>query len=527
MRARSMVHVLLVLALAAGLLVGSSSGASPAPRDRLSTYDLIERAVDRGRISRATGDLYLAYALGAPGKLPPAYRSDVPWEGTLAALRVQKALKRLPAGPVKREIRGLLKATAGPGDPGLGTCLVSTAPMPDTRQTRHFYIEYNALTLGGGLTIDDYAASLEGAWNKEVTKFKWAAPPVYRPNPAPNGKYHVRIDELSPVIYGFVSNEGSHAGPVGNNPNTGWNEGDADASCMVLNRDFSQFPGTPRAALDATTAHEFNHSIQFGYGGLSGPNTPDDIYIEGGATWMEDEVFDYSNDNYNYLWPTFEDDMGQYDDSPYPYWITFRGITERYGTGVSGGGENVMQNFWEITSKNQGSNLQAMQKALAKRNTNLANAYHAYAIAVKFNRRCGGNYVYPYCFQEGPNYVNAAGPTEPHGTIGSRGGSYEGQVPDNYALNWVRIPAGGSSYRVALANTSAGGRLRGTIACDTGSRLRLTAFPSVVGAGASTSVASFNPSGCLQAVVVVTNQRQTGANPPESAQRSYRVSTGA
>jgi hypothetical protein len=70
---------------------------------------------------------------------------------------------------------------------------------------------------------------------------------------------------------------------------------------MVLNRDYSAFPGTPLAALQATAAHEFNHSLQFGYGAITGANSPDDSFVEGGASWMEDEVFDSSNDNYNYL----------------------------------------------------------------------------------------------------------------------------------------------------------------------------------------------------------------------------------
>ena len=74
---------------------------------------------------------------------------------------------------------------------------------------------------------------------------------------------------------------------------------------MVLNRDYSGFPSTPQASLDSTTAHEFNHSIQFGYGALAGANVPDDVFVEGGATWMEDEVHDAADDNYNYLWPGF------------------------------------------------------------------------------------------------------------------------------------------------------------------------------------------------------------------------------
>ncbi|HZG49173.1 MAG TPA: hypothetical protein VEY90_06595 [Thermoleophilaceae bacterium] len=114
---------------------------------------------------------------------------------------------------------------------------------------------------------------------------------------------------------------------------------------MVLNRDYGGFPSVPQAALDATTAHELNHSIQYGYGALHGSNLPDDVFAEGGATWMEDEVHDAADDNHSYLWPTFSESMGDYDGSPYPYWITFRGLTERYGTGSAFGGEQVMQDF--------------------------------------------------------------------------------------------------------------------------------------------------------------------------------------
>ena len=79
---------------------------------------------------------------------------------------------------------------------------------------------------------------------------------------------------------------------------------------------------------------------------------PDDVFVEGGATWMEDEVHDAADDNHYYLWPLFRQSLGDYDGSPYPYWITFRGFTERYGTGSAGGSEQVMQDFWELTSQN-------------------------------------------------------------------------------------------------------------------------------------------------------------------------------
>lgn len=522
------VRILVVVMLVAGGVAAATPATSSARATRaaVTTPELIDRAVAKGALSRKTGLLYLAYAIAAPERLPHAYRGTQPWDATVEILQLQRAVPKLRDAAVRAEIESLLALSAsGPGEPGLGTCLISTVPMPDTHETEHFYIEYNALTLGGGLTIEDYAASLEGAWAAQVDAFGWAAPPVYTENPAPGGKYHVRIDELSPLIYGFVSNGGSHAGRVGDNPNTPWDDQDADASCMVLNRDFSLFPGTPQQAMDATTAHEFNHSIQFGYGALSGANSPDDVFVEGGATWMEDEVYDGADDNYNYLWPTFADDMGDYDRSPYPYWVTFRGLTERYGASVPGGGEDVMQIFWELTSRNEASNLDAMQAALAAHGTNLEDAYHAYSIAVKFNRACGGGYVYPYCFEEGPSYVAAAGATEPHGTIASPGGSFSSTVPDNYALNWVALPTSGT-YSVGLSNTSAGGALRSTIACDTGTGLTLLALP-VAGPGETVSYAGFDPAGCAEVVLSITNQAQTAANPSTSAARSYTVTTSA
>jgi Ca2+-binding RTX toxin-like protein len=295
---------------------------------------------------------------------------------------------------------------------------------------------------------------------------------------------------------------------------------------MVLNSDYAPFPGTPQQALDATTAHELNHSIQFGYGGLTGANRPDDVFVEGGATWMEDEVFDNANDNYNYLWPDFDDDMGSYRDSPYPYWVTFRGLAERYGTGVAGGGEAVLQRFWEHTSRITGNNLTAMNKALIPEGTTLARAFHDYAIAVRFNKACTGQYDYPHCFQEGPNYVGATGGTQSHSSIPAVGGSRARTLPDNYALNWIDLPVG-STYSVTLTNTSGGGELRATIVCDTGSDFTLHAMPAAVRAGKTTWLPRMQTDACSRVVSVITNQSQTAANPSSSPGRSYILDTGA
>ncbi|MFQ5435524.1 MAG: hypothetical protein ACE5FD_11665, partial [Anaerolineae bacterium] len=385
-------------------LTGKSTKPAQAERTprRLTTPQLIEAAQVRGDLSLADANLMLAYALFAPDKLPANLRGSLPWDGTLPLLELRTAVTKLPPSAARSEIETLVNAT----------CSSSSGTLPNSVATAHYFVEYGAIS--GGLTINDYTTSLETTWTTMVDTFGWAAPLSKRGD----NLYHVRIDNLGSGLYGYVSNGGTFAGFVGDNPNTAWNEGDAYASCMVLNRNYTGFPSPPQASMDATVAHEFNHSIQFGYGALSGGNVADGSFIEGGASWVEDEVFDNADDNYFYLWPDFEACMGQYNPGfPYPYWIVFRGLTEPYGTGTANGGEQIMQDFWELTSQNAASNLDALNQALQTAGTNLPDAYHAFAIAAKFNKACGGGYVSPYCFEEAAGYVNVAGSTAVHRTI--------------------------------------------------------------------------------------------------------------
>lgn len=501
--------LLLVVGLALPGEQHRAQASQPAATE-FATPALIHNALASGEISQDLAYLYLAYALGDYQSLPVKFRSDLPWDGTLPLRDLDAGVKTMRSGALKSTVQALLS----------GTCGTSTANLPSYATSTHFYVEYGSIS--GGLVIQDYANSLETAWGTEVDQFGWAAPPLVTSDP---DHYHVRIDDLGGGLYGFVSPSGTYAGFFGNNPNTSWNEGDAYATCMVLNRDYSGFPGFASDSLEATTAHEFNHSIQYGYGALGSDYPVDDIFIEGGATWMEDEVFDASNDNYNYLWPTFSSCMGQYLGSAYPYWITFRGLTERFGSGISAGGEQIMQDFWELTSKRQSSNLKAMNAALNNQSTTLANAFHAYAIAVKFNKPCGGAYVYPYCLEESNGYLAKAGPTPLTSSIGTVGGSYTGGIEDNYALNWIGLPTNGGSFDVTLENTSSGGQLHASVVCDTGSTLVVNSFPSLVGPGDSSTLSGITPSGCNSLVAVLTNQSQTADNPSFCSNSSYRLGT--
>jgi Ca2+-binding RTX toxin-like protein len=524
---------LLLIALPLAGIAHAAPEPQPKPQLGQSTPELLDRAVARGEIDRDTADLYLAYALSTEHeRVPDRYVGAEPWDGTFPLLDLQRELSRGRAGRHASEIGRVL-------DPGRATaandCGGVTGGVNSTTTT-NFYIDFG--TIGGGLTIDSYKTSLQAAWNTEIGTFGWAAPPLNSTPATPGGaRYHVVIANLGAGLYGFVTNAGDFAGDMGNNPNTsGWTETDAFATCMALNQDYSAFPGTSQQALDATTGHEFNHSIQFGYGTLTGNdgtgNVADSVFVEGGATWMEDEAFDAANDNYNYLWPNFTRDMGTYSDgagaeSPYPYWVVFRALTEPYGAGVANGGEDVFQRYWEAISQNTSEDLVAMNSALLAEGTNLADAYHAAAVALRYNKACVGMYLLPYCLEEGPAYVTAAGGPPPfQGTIASVGTSVMRSVRDNYALNWVKLPATGT-YDVTLQNTSGGGQLRASAACDTGLEILVFPFPDVAGGGQTRTLQDFNATSCTNGTefAVITNQNQTAADPGSSAARTYTLST--
>jgi hypothetical protein len=516
--------------IAAGVLLASASllgqaGARPERSDDRvpslapagSTPSLIEAAVGSGAIDRATADRYLAYALSDPARLPTRFRSSVPWRGTLPLLALEDRAEA--AGTTVARLAGTEERRGADGCGGYNDS------QPKKRVTKHFLIRYDASAIKGGLTIRNYARTLETSWKTEIGRFGWPAPP-FKGNA--NGLFHVRIEHLGTSLYGFVTTNGATAGLVGNNPNTAWADHDAYASCMVLNQDYRGFPSVPLKSLQATAAHEFNHGIQFGEGGLTGVGHPDYVFTEGGATWMEDEVFDNANDNYFYLWPPLDKSMGEFGagNDIYSYWLTFRAMTERYGSGRSGGGENVMQRFWARTSRESANNLNALDDGLASKGGNLPDAFHDAAISIRFSRPCDGvGYDYPYCLEEGAAYRNLVGSFGNNTSVGPIGGSAAGTIRDDYAARFVGLPTGSTSYDVVLSNDDAGGELRGSVVCDTGSALEVHAMSQVAAGGQHAHLNGFDPTDCSTVVLVITNQDQHGANPSTAAARDYSVDT--
>ena len=503
----------------AGLAPAASAGepvASNAAVARLrpTTPQLIDDALAAGTITPAQAALYRSWALVRPEAVPAEFESATPWDGTLTMLEVKRDLARLGTARMSPALRDAAARIDT-------TCPGSTKRLPNTKSTNHYFIKYRPSAIGGGLTIGQYAAALESTWKTEISRFGWARPPKDPVNTPPGGRYLVRLDDLGPGLYGYVT--GTYF--AGNNPATPWNDRDSAASCMVLNQDFSGFPSGPTDSLRATVAHEFNHSIQYGYGALTGFGKVKAVFVEGGASWMEDEVFGGADDNYYYLWPDFTTPMAQFDKSfAYPYWVVFRALTERYGTGVAHGGEDVMQAFWEQLSKGASTNLTALGRALGQERTTLPKAYHDAAIALRFNVGCSMT-PKKWCLEEGANYVAYAGANMNTGAIGTIGDAYAGKVSNDYALDWIGIPQDQGAFDLKVNATSGGGKLRTSVVCRAGDQLTLLAPTKVAAGSKDATFAGLDPTGCDAVVAVITNENQTGGSPSTVTNANYDLTT--
>ncbi len=498
----------------------------------LSTPDRIEHDFLLGRISASQRIEFLAYALYEPAALPARYASNVGWYGTRYVAEVNRYRAANPSSTIA----------------GLGRALAATVCTkedgPDSHESLNFHYNFTASDLvASGLNITAYAVSMETTYVTEVVRYGWAKPPLCTSTTSPSdcvainpfNKYPIQIAALGNSLYGFVSangGDGSYAGVVGDNPNTPATEIDARASCMVLNDNFLLFPEGAQKALDGTTSHEYVHSIQNGYGDPS----PEEgaMWAESSAAYAEDDVFDSGNGYYQYLWTVPNQCLAKWPSGggnrEYQNLLFFRHVAEHNGgTHTVSGGEEVYQRFMENVGAGQRA-LTAYNNALIAKGTssnNLPDAFHKYAITTAFSKQCGGTYAAPYCYREGDAYLAKMTTLPPvSGTIAANPGSYDGLVKNHYALNWVELPVG-SSYSVVLTNTAAGGQMRASLACDTGTALNVVAFPSVAAAGQSVTVANYNASACTRVVLAVTNQEQLSEAPASCTDQGYRVSVGA
>lgn len=530
------VSVCLVFALAAsaagaapgpgGPLVGSSSlGVLPAPDPGPATPELIAKALDAGRIDLARATELRVDALRGES-LPEAYQSETPWEGTLVLLEVERALPELSAAE-RREVEyypTMAAATETAAAPRSSACGPNSGQLDNQLETAHYLIEYG--NLPGELTIEDYATALEHAWAKEVVEFGWDAPPTHA---AANGLYNVRIVDLNPggvqegqtVTTGYVSDSGTYA--------SGGRQ-----SCMVINTRVNEFVD-PRGTMSSTVAHELAHSLQFGMGAISQLSGS---FIEGGAEWMAQEVYDANQSGLGKLFPDVQDPLAQMGETdgafgPYRAWYALRGLTERFGSGVAGGGEQVMEDLYEAVGAGTSGQMAALRQALSNQGVNLADAYADFAIGAKFGltcedaglRRSSGRCLAKADIYGHPQRPGPAGFAHGHLQLASFNGyKVSGGIKNDYATKWIKLKGDTTTYAVTMLNkaTNGEGRIRATVACVTAGGLAdLTSIAALL-AGESGS-AFVDPRACVgDAFLVMTSEDSSGGTVLD-----FEVSTGS
>jgi hypothetical protein len=172
---------------------------------------------------------------------------------------------------------------------------------------------------------------MEYVWNYEVNTLGFRAPMTdERASVDDDGVYFdVYLSDIGKYYYGYCAVDDSH-----NRRNYDYK--DRSGYC-VLDDDYarSQFGyHTPKENLQVTAAHEFFHAVQFAYDASEDP-----WFMEGGAAWIEDEVYPDVNDNRQYLAVSqFRRPSQSLDDNRglrvYGTWGFLRYLSELYGPDV-------------------------------------------------------------------------------------------------------------------------------------------------------------------------------------------------
>ena len=203
-------------------------------------------------------------------------------------------------------------------------------------------------------------------------KLGYRAPASDRPrgNNGGNGKFDVYLADLGGRgLYGYCAPEAIYT--------TGKAKGRAIGYC-VLDNDFAEFPGSPKANLRVTAAHELFHAVQFAY-----DYAEDRWFMESTATWMEERFADGVNDNRQYLrqsqivQPTWAlDTFSTTAYTQYASWIFWEYLSNRFGN-------PVVRQAWERAARGGRKNLYSLKAtaAVLKKRGGFANAFRAYSAA--------------------------------------------------------------------------------------------------------------------------------------------------
>ncbi|MFN0152506.1 MAG: MXAN_6640 family putative metalloprotease [bacterium] len=175
------------------------------------------------------------------------------------------------------------------------------------------------------------ATYCDSSWQREIVELEFQAPLLDG-----SGKYQIGFEQMG--AYGYATTNGM------------------GGTRIVLHRNFLGFPqnsdpdGDQKGAAKSTVAHEFKHASQY-----QGSNWSEGNWVELDASWVEDAVYDSTNDYYNFIQsangiraPAQSLDSGGgglYEDC---IWQRF--MTDTWG-------ERIIYEIWERRKTNQTENM--------------------------------------------------------------------------------------------------------------------------------------------------------------------------
>lgn len=269
---RALVLLVWLAAVAALPATASHEEAQPA------SLQLIEEARASGSIGESEALLYKLYAVNKSAKLPRqfAVEETIPLKcATQVYLEARLALDEMPSH-VRQEAENFMAR------PSLDSFI----------DTAHFRVHFASsgvnMIYGWPNTAyrDSVAAACEKSWTFYHTTKGWPVPPSDGTAGGGSNLIDCYVTNLSGV-YGYTEAESGVPGGYQNDY----------TSFFVIDNDYAGFGyPTPYPPMQVTVAHEYHHVVQMGLN-ANGAGW----FMENTSTFMEDEVYDAVNDNYNYL----------------------------------------------------------------------------------------------------------------------------------------------------------------------------------------------------------------------------------
>ena len=325
-------RILLLLALVSALsLIATATGAAPA--NGRAVLDLLEEDRRSGRIDRETQLLETFRYVFAPERAATRY---APASRTLLRCLTPAIVEFVAnrselSAAVVAEIDGYLEP---PSSPLRATYVSPSGKFEFTYSTTGSNaVPATDVNPANGIPdrVERCAEYMDYSWQQEIDVLGFVAPVL-----PPDGTYDVSFQSMG--AYGYTSVSGS-------------------TTFIVLHSTFNGFPsnddpdGNQLGAAKVTAAHEFKHASQY-----STSNWAEGGWVELDATWVEDVVYDATNDYYWYIagggsqltspWTRLDSGgTGSYEDCLWQHYLS-----EKFGN-------QIIVDFWEQRDSNPGQNV--------------------------------------------------------------------------------------------------------------------------------------------------------------------------